>query len=62
MRRGKILRINLSEGCGFILDENNEEIVFQLKILDKSIGISDDVLFEIIFKDGGLSAINICEA
>ncbi|TCD07589.1 cold-shock protein [Pedobacter frigidisoli] len=59
MRRGKIINITLSEGRGFIIDENDEEIPFCLKMLDNRLGIADEVLFEIVKTNYGLTAMNI---
>ncbi|WP_421943279.1 hypothetical protein [Pedobacter sp.] len=59
MRKGKIINITLSEGRGIILDENDQEIAFCLKTLDKSLGLGDGVQFEIQKTDHGLTAVNI---
>ncbi|AZI26423.1 hypothetical protein EA772_14165 [Pedobacter sp. G11] len=59
MRKGKIVNITLSEGRGIILDENDQEIAFCLKTLDKCLGLGDGVLFEIQKTDHGLTAVDI---
>lgn len=59
MRKGVILRIDQLIGCGYIQDENEQDIAFCLKNLNETIRISDTVEFEIELTQHGLTAINI---
>jgi cold shock CspA family protein len=59
MRIGMVMRIDQSIGCGFIQDENEQEIAFCLKSTDEHIKIGYTVGFEIELTQHGLIAINI---
>lgn len=59
MRLGRILCINLVEGTGLILDENDQDITFLLEGLNQKVRLSDEVRFEIAITSLGLIATNI---
>jgi len=59
MRKGKILSVDQACGHGFIEDENEQEIIFNLSNLNAKIDVSDEVLFEIAMDVSGLVAIDI---
>lgn len=59
MRRGKIISIDTASGTGLIIDENDQEITFNMKATDILFNISDVVQFEIELTPNGLEALRI---
>lgn len=59
MRRGKIFQISHSDGRGAIIDENEQDIYFNLESLKQDVQINAEVLFDIEFNGQDLIATNI---
>jgi len=59
VRRGKIISIDTASGTGLIIDENDQEITFNMKATDILFNISDVVQFEIELTPNGLEALRI---
>lgn len=59
MRKGVITSIITTAGCGYLVDENDQEIQFCLRNLRGQLSVGDVVWFEIDLTNHGLTAINI---
>lgn len=59
MRTGKILSLDLSEGIGYIEDENEQDIMFHIDSSYNELKLKDNVHFNIELTNRGLKATNI---
>ncbi|MBO9674399.1 MAG: hypothetical protein J7577_13205 [Sphingobacteriaceae bacterium] len=58
-RKGEVTQIDFESGHGIIIDENDQDIHFQLDNVSKLISINSKVIFEIELNKHGLVAVNV---
>jgi len=58
-RRGEITRIDIENGVGTIIDENCQDIDFQLDETSSQIALNMKVVFEIDLGNSGLVAVKV---
>ncbi|MGN8056397.1 cold-shock protein [Pedobacter sp. 22163] len=59
MRKGDVTQIDFEYGHGIIIDENGQDIHFQLDNLSDQININSKIIFEIELRKHGLVAVNV---
>ncbi|NII82278.1 cold-shock protein [Pedobacter riviphilus] len=59
MRKGEVTQIDFEYGLGIIIDENGQDIHFQLDNVSDQININSKVIFEIELNKSGLVAVNV---
>jgi cold shock CspA family protein len=59
MRKGDVTQIDFEYGHGVIIDENDQDIHFQLDDVSDQININSKVIFEIELHKRGLVAVNV---
>ncbi|MBB6236471.1 cold shock CspA family protein [Pedobacter sp. AK013] len=59
MRKGNVTQIDFEYGRGIIIDENGQDIHFQLDNVSDQININSKVIFEIELNKSGLVAVNV---
>lgn len=59
MRKGDVTQIDFEYGHGTIIDENGQDIHFQLDNVSDQININSKVIFEIELHERGLVAVNV---
>jgi hypothetical protein len=59
MRQGILIRRDQGSATGTILDENSEEIGCCIVDLPASIEVRDDLFFDILLTEYGLTAVNV---
>lgn len=59
MRKGDVTQIDFEYGHGTIIDENGQDIHFQLDNLSDQININSKIIFEIELHKRGLVAVNV---
>jgi imidazole glycerol phosphate synthase subunit HisF len=58
-RRGDVIRIDIEQGCGIIIDENGQDIHFLLSKTSDHISINSKAIFEIELSGTGLTAVKV---
>jgi len=58
-RRGEIIHIDVENGVGTIIDENCQDIQFQLDETSGQIALNMKVIFEIDLGNSGLVAVKV---
>ncbi|QDW25580.1 hypothetical protein FFJ24_012450 [Pedobacter sp. KBS0701] len=58
-RKGDVIQIDFENGHGIIIDENGQDIHFQLDDVSDRININSKIVFEIELHERGLVAVNI---
>ncbi|MGM9478401.1 hypothetical protein ACS5PU_18390 [Pedobacter sp. GSP4] len=58
-RRGEVIHIDYESGLGTIIDENCQDIHFQLDDVSNQIKIKSKVIFEIELGQQGLAAVKV---
>ena len=59
MRKGNVTQIDFEYGHGIIIDENDQDIHFQLDNISDQININSKIIFEIELREQGLVAVNV---
>ncbi|ARS39281.1 hypothetical protein CA265_06180 [Sphingobacteriaceae bacterium GW460-11-11-14-LB5] len=59
MRKGEVTQIDFEYGHGIIIDENGQDIHFQLDNVSGQININSKVIFEIELGEHGLAAVKV---
>jgi len=59
MRKGDVTQIDFEHGHGIIIDENGQDIHFQLDNVSGQININSKVIFEIELGERGLAAVKV---
>ncbi|PWS33823.1 hypothetical protein [Pedobacter paludis] len=59
VRKGQIVDLDLSNGLGVIIDENGQDIPFELNEKLAEVGINAEVNFQIELGQKGLRAVEI---
>lgn len=59
MRKGDVTQIDFEYGHGIIIDENGQDIHFQLDNISDQININSKIIFEIALRKHGLVAVNV---
>ncbi|GGG91437.1 hypothetical protein GCM10007422_00380 [Pedobacter zeae] len=59
MRKGDVTQIDFESGLGIIIDENDQDIHFQLDNVSSLINLNSRVIFEIELHEHGLMAVNV---
>lgn len=59
MRKGDVTQIDFEYGHGIIIDENGQDIHFQLDNISDQININSKIIFEIELREQGLVAVNV---
>lgn len=59
MRKGDVTQIDFEYGHGIIIDENGQDIHFQLDSISDQITINSKIIFEIELREQGLVAVNV---
>ncbi|SDG97895.1 hypothetical protein SAMN05421827_11428 [Pedobacter terrae] len=59
IRKGDITQIDFENGQGIIIDENGQDIHFQLGDVDDQITLNSKITFEIELHERGLMAVNV---
>ena len=59
MRNGDVTQIDFEYGHGIIIDENGQDIHFQLDNESDQITINSKITFEIDLEERGLVAVNV---
>lgn len=59
IRRGDITQIDFENGQGIIIDENGQDIHFQLEDVEDQITLNSKITFEIELHERGLMAVNV---
>ena len=59
MRKGEVTQIDFEYGHGIIIDENGQDIHFQLDNVSGQININSKVIFEIELGERGLAAVKV---
>ncbi|WP_157280266.1 hypothetical protein [Pedobacter borealis] len=59
MRKGDVTQIDFEYGHGIIIDENGQDIHFQLDNISDQININSKIIFEIELHKRGLVAVNV---
>ena len=57
--KGDIVEIDFENGHGIIIDENDQDIHFQLDDVSDRITINSKIVFEIELHERGLVAVNV---
>ena len=57
--KGDIVEIDFENGHGIIIDENGQDIHFQLDDVSDQITINSKITFEIELQERGLMAVNV---
>ena len=59
MREGDVTQIDFEYGHGIIIDENGQDIHFQVDNISDQININSKVIFEIELGEQGLAAVKV---
>ncbi|TCD17794.1 hypothetical protein EZ456_22480 [Pedobacter psychrodurus] len=59
MRNGEVTHIDFEYGHGIIIDENGQDIHFQLDNVSDQVNINSKVIFEIELGERGLIAVKV---
>ncbi|MCX2493067.1 hypothetical protein OQX63_06260 [Pedobacter sp. PF22-3] len=59
IRSGEITQIDFENGQGIIIDENGQDIHFQLEDVKDQIILNSKITFEIELNERGLIAVNV---
>lgn len=58
-RKGDVIQIDFENGQGIIVDENEQDIHFQLDNVSDQITLNSKIVFEIELQAHGLMAVNV---
>jgi cold shock protein len=58
-RKGDVIQIDYENGQGIIVDENEQDIHFQLDNVSDQITLNSKIVFEIELQAHGLVAVNV---
>lgn len=58
-RKGDVIQIDFENGQGIIVDENEQDIHFQLDNVSDQITLNSKIVFEIELQARGLVAVNV---
>jgi len=58
-RKGEIVEIDFENGLGIIIDENGQDIQFQLDEISDQVNLNAKVFFEIDLGQSGLVAVKV---
>lgn len=58
-RKGEIVEIDFENGLGTIIDENGQDIQFQLDEISGQVKLNAEVFFEIDLGQSGLIAVKV---
>ena len=59
LRLGKIIRISQAIGWGLINDINDQNIVFELSLINMELVVGENIWFDIQIAEGGLSVYSL---